>query len=64
MLESEYRLLFERNLTLNRLSEAVNLPLCPDKGGCMAYDASLAASVYVENDIEMLLRMKRMYCGW
>lgn len=64
VLENEYRLLFERNLTLNRLSEAVNLPLCPDKGGCMAYDASLAASVYVENDIEMLLRMKRMYCGW
>ena len=30
-----------RNLTLNRLSEAVILPLYPDKGGCMAYDLSL-----------------------
>ena len=63
-LEAEYRQLFERNLTLETLSETVHLPLCPDKGGCMAYDPNLAASVYVENDIEQLMRMKRMYCGW
>lgn len=59
-LETEYRALFERNLTLNRLSEAVILPLCPDKGGCMAYDPNLAASVYLENDIEMLLRTRNL----
>lgn len=63
-LEAEYRQLFERNLTLETLSETIHLPLCPDKGGCMAYDPNLAASVYVENDIEQLMRMKRMYCGW
>ena len=32
------------NLTLSRLSEAVILPLCPDKGSCMEYDENLAAS--------------------
>ena len=57
-LESEYRALFARNLTLSRLSEAVILPLCPDKGSCMEYDENLAASVYLENDLETLWRMK------
>lgn len=50
---------FARNLTLSRLSEAVILPLCPDKGSCMEYDENLAASVYLENDLEMLGRMKK-----
>jgi hypothetical protein len=58
-LEAEYRGLFARNLTLSRLSEAVILPLCPDKGMCMNYDPNLPVSVYLENDIEMLLRMQR-----
>lgn len=57
-LETEYRESFARNLTLSRLSEAVILPLCPDKGGCLSYDPNLAASVYLENDLEMLLRTK------
>ena len=42
----------------NRLSEAVILPLCPDKGGCMTYDLSRAASTYLEGDIELLKRMR------
>ena len=42
----------------NRLSEAVILPLCPDKGGCIAYDASRAASACLEGDIEVLKRMR------
>ena len=58
VLESEYRKQFAKNLTLSRLSEAVILPLCPDKGSCMEYDENLAASVYLENDLEMLGRMK------
>ena len=57
-LESEYRTLYARNLTLNRLSEAVLLPMCPDKGVCMTYDLNRVASSYLENDIEMLQRMK------
>ena len=59
VLEAEYRSQFARNLTLSRLSEAVILPLCPDKGSCMEYDENLAASVYLENDLEMLGRMKK-----
>jgi len=55
-LEAEYRTLYARNLTLSRLPEAVILPLCPDKGACMSYDPSLAASVYLENDLELLMR--------
>ena len=31
-LETAYRRVYARNLTLRRLSEAVVLPLCPDKG--------------------------------
>ncbi len=57
-LETEYRALFARNLTLSRLSEAVILPLCPDKGSCMAYDLNRAASAYLDNDIEMLKRLQ------
>ena len=47
---------YGRNLTLGRLAEAVILPLCPDKGTCLGYDPNLAASVYLENDLEQLLR--------
>ena len=56
-LETEYRALFARNLTLGRLSEAIILPLCPDKGSCVNYDLSRAASAYLENDLQMLTRM-------
>ena len=34
------------------------LPLCPDKGSCMSYDLSRAASTYLDNDIEMLKRLQ------
>ncbi len=59
-LESEYLYLFGRNLTLNRLSEAIILPQCPDKGECIHYDPALTASIYLENEIEMLLRTRSM----
>ena len=57
-LETEFRSLYARNLTLSRLGEAVILPLCPDKGGCMTYDLSRAASTCLEGDIELLKRMR------
>lgn len=59
-LEEEYQLIFERNLTLNRLSEAVISPRCPDKGVYMSYDLNLAPSVYIKNDIEKLIRLKNL----
>ncbi len=58
-LEQEYRILYGRNLTLARLPEAVILPLCPDKGTCLHYDPTLSASVYLENDLEQLLRQNQ-----
>ena len=39
----------------------VVLPLCPDKGSCMAYDPSRAASTYLENDLEMLRRLRASF---
>jgi len=60
-LESEYLEKFGRNLTLNRLSEVVILPVVPDKGGNMQYDYNLTASVHIENDIELLLRTANMF---
>ena len=57
-LEAEYRTLYARNLTLSRLSEAIILPLCPDRGSCMNYDSNRAASTYLENDLMMLRRMR------
>ena len=59
-LESAYRERYARNLTLSRLSEAVILPLSPDKGNCLLYDASLPASMCLENDLKMLLRMREL----
>lgn len=58
VLESDFRGRFARNLTLSRLSEAVILPLSPDKGSCLYYDPNLPASTYLENDLKMLLRMR------
>lgn len=57
-LENAYRERYARNLTLSRLSEAVILPLSPDKGSALRYDPSLAASVCLENDLKLLLRMR------
>ena len=58
VLEQEYRKLFGRNLTLSRLSEAVNLPVCPDRGTCLDYNPNLSASACLENDLQMLHRSR------
>ena len=59
-LETTFRERYARNLTLSRLSEAVILPLSPDKGSCLHYDPSLPASVFLQNDLKMLLRMRNV----
>ena len=56
-LETSYRSRYARNLTLSRLSEAVILPLSPDKGACLRYDPNLTASACLEEDLQLLLRM-------
>ena len=59
-LERAYRERYARNLTLSRLSEAVILPLSPDKGAALRYDPNLSASVCLESDLRQLDRMKRL----
>ncbi len=59
-LEDAYRQRYARNLTLSRLSEAVILPLSPDKGNCLRYDANVPASLCLENDLKLLLRMREL----
>jgi hypothetical protein len=58
VLEEVYQELFERNLTLGRLSEVISAPRMPDRGDCARYDLNLPPSVYVANDIEMLIRIE------
>ena len=60
VLESQYREKFSRNLTLNRLTEAIILPLCPDKGSRISYDPNLPVTSYLQNDLEMLMRMQNL----
>jgi hypothetical protein len=57
VLEDEYQMIFEKNLTLNRLSEAVFSPRYPDKGLNVNYDLNHPPSTYVMNDIEHLKRL-------
>ena len=60
VLESVYREKYARILTLSRLSEAVILPLSPDKGSCLSYDPNLPASKCLDNDLLTLVRMRRV----
>ncbi|HWR22821.1 MAG TPA: hypothetical protein VN366_05015 [Feifaniaceae bacterium] len=57
-LERRHQELYGFNLTLRRLGEVLHTPRVPDRGGCMRYDRVLSPSVYVENDIEQLLRLE------
>ena len=60
VLEEEYQSVFERKLTLNRLSEAVISPRYPDKGIHVNYDPNQAPSVYIANDLEILMRLENL----
>lgn len=57
-LEEAYQNVFERKLTLQRLSEAVISPRVPDLGSYMNYDMNLAPSGYLLNGIEKLIRLE------
>ena len=58
VLEEEYQQVFGRRLTLGRLGEAIISPRCPDRGNCGQYDKNIAPSVYVEDDIQKLIRLQ------
>lgn len=59
-LEECYRARYGRNLTLERLGEVITVPSAPDRGECVTYDANLAASVYLDNDLKMLERLQKI----
>ncbi len=58
VLEREYQATFEKKLTLKRLGEVISNPRRPDIGEGVHYDENLAPSVYAQNDIERLLRLR------
>ncbi|MBQ9015044.1 MAG: hypothetical protein IJ109_02890 [Firmicutes bacterium] len=60
VLEEEYQREFQRKLTLQRISEAVFAPRLIDVGQCLDFDRTIAASAYVEDDIERLQRLKNL----
>lgn len=57
-LEERYRARYGRNLTMERLGEVITVPSAPDRGECVTYDPNLAASVYLDNDLKMLQRLR------
>ncbi len=60
-LEEEYQREFEQKLTLKRLGEVIAYAKNPDMGAYVKPDENIAASSYVETDIEKLVRMKKMF---
>lgn len=58
VLEEEYQVLFERKLTIKRLSDAVKSPRMPNGSNRVSVDSNLAPSVYMEDYIERLIRLK------
>ena len=60
-LEEEYQKEFEQKLTLKRLGEVIIDPKNPDIVSHIRPDENAAPSDYVENDIEKLIRMRKMF---
>ena len=59
VLEREHQKKFNTALTLGRLGEALVAPRVPDRGERMKYDPTLAASLYLKDDIAQLERIYR-----
>lgn len=60
-LEEEYQNVFERKLTIKRLGEVITEPKLPDLGEHVKYDDNVAASSYIEKDMERLIRMRKLF---
>ncbi|HAE43573.1 MAG TPA: cytidyltransferase [Clostridiales bacterium] len=57
-IEREYQKIYERTLTLGRLSEITISARYPDKGNELKYNFNVKPSVYIKNDIDELIRIK------
>ena len=60
VLEEEYQKMYQRNLTLGRLSEVIRETYYVDQGENMSYDMQVSASNYVRNDMLKMERLKNM----
>ncbi|MDO4545519.1 MAG: hypothetical protein Q4C25_05125, partial [Bacillota bacterium] len=58
VLEEEYQNVFERKLTMKRLSDAIISPRMPNGSNRVAIDFNLAPSVYMEDYMERLVRLE------
>lgn len=58
VLEDEYQTVFERKLTIKRLSDAIISPRMPNGSNRVAVDFNLSPSVYMEDYMERLLRLE------
>ncbi|MDO4571758.1 MAG: hypothetical protein Q4C13_00190, partial [Clostridia bacterium] len=56
-LERRHQALHRRALTLGRLGEALLEPRMPDRGRHVRYDRAVAASAYLDDDIDWMKRM-------
>lgn len=51
-------MLFERKLTIKRLSDVIISPRMPNGSNRVAVDMNLAPSIYMEDYMERLVRLK------
>lgn len=58
VLEEEYQTLFERKLTIKRLSDVIKSPRMPNGSNRVAVDFNLSPSVYMADYMERLLRLE------
>lgn len=58
-LEREYQRIYEKKLTLKRLSEVMLSPRVPDRGKDISYDLNIEPSRFIENDINLLKRLEK-----
>ena len=60
-LEEEYQKEFARKLTLKRVGEVISVPKRPESDLNKNYNENIAPSAYVEQDIEKLIRLRKMF---
>ena len=58
VIEAEYQKIFERKLTLERIGEAITIPRIPEIDIGVSFDANLEPTIFIDNDIERLTRLK------
>ena len=58
VIEEEYQTMFERKLTIRKLSDAIRSPRMPNGSNRVAVDFSLSPSIYMDDYLERLIRLE------